>query len=155
LWAIVGVITVGAAAAWLSRHRANVKAWALGFAAPALGLVRRPRALFTLLAASGSTTLILAIAFAASAAMVPGRSASLSVGGLIIAFMLGAAAGNLVPVPAGLGATEAALAAVLIDAQLPSAQAVEVVLLFRIITFWAPAVLGVFTASRLRARKAI
>ena len=155
LWALVAVVAVVGAAAWLGRRRASIAAWAVAFVAPTMRLARRPRALLTLLAGSGSTTVVLAAAFAATVAMVPGRGVSLSVGGLIIAFMLGSAAGNLVPVPAGLGATEAALTAVLVDAHLPAGQAVEVVLLFRIITFWAPAVLGVFAASRLRARKAI
>jgi uncharacterized membrane protein YbhN (UPF0104 family) len=155
LWVVVGLLAMAVTAVWLTRHRASVTAWATGFVSPAVRLGRRPGDLLALLVASGSTTLVLAIAFAASVAMVPGRSVSLSAGGLIIAFMLGSAAGNLVPVPAGLGATEAALAAVLVEARLPTAQAIEVVLMFRIITFWAPAVLGVFTASRLRARKAI
>jgi uncharacterized membrane protein YbhN (UPF0104 family) len=92
---------------------------------------------------------LLGIAFVASTAMVPGTHPSVPFAGLLVAFMIGAAAGSAVPVPAGLGSTEAALVAVLMSAKVPASHAVEVVMIYRLITFWAPAVVGVFASRRL------
>jgi uncharacterized membrane protein YbhN (UPF0104 family) len=155
LWAAVGGLVVASVGIWFTRHRDRIAEWVLGLVRPAVRLMRRPRALFALLGASGSTTLILALAFAASTAMVPGPRPNESIGALIVAFMLGSAAGNAVPVPAGLGATEAALTGVLVAAAVPAAHAIEIVLLFRLITFWAPAAVGILTAAALRRRGAI
>ena len=155
LWAMVGALAVALGAIWFTRHRDHIAEWVVGLVRPAARLVRRPRSLIALLAASGSTTLILAFAFAACTAMVPGPRPSESMGALIVAFMIGSAAGNAVPVPAGLGATEAALTGVLVAAAVPAAHAIEIVLLFRFITFWAPAGVGILTAGALRRRGAI
>jgi uncharacterized protein (TIRG00374 family) len=69
--------------------------------------------------------------------------------------MIGAAAGSSVPVPAGLGSTEAALIGVLMAAHVPAGHAMQQVLIFRLITFWAPAIVGVFTTRYLYRRRAI
>jgi uncharacterized membrane protein YbhN (UPF0104 family) len=125
------------------------------FWSPIQFLLRRPRRLLTLLAASGSTTLILACAFVLSVRMVPGGAATAGSGALLIGFMLGSAAGNAVPVPAGAGSTETALVAVLVASGLPTTRAVEVVLVYRVITFWLPALLGLPAARRLRRCRAL
>jgi uncharacterized membrane protein YbhN (UPF0104 family) len=122
---------------------------------PVRALLRRPRALATLLVASGSTTLILGCAFVATTVMVPGPHPAAGIGTLLVAFMLGAAAGSAVPIPAGLGSTEAALVAVLLSVHVPAAQAVEEVLIFRLITFWSPAAVGVLASRYLYRRAAI
>ena len=70
----------------------------------------------------------------------------------MIAFMLGAAAGTALPIPAGLGTTEAALIAVLVGVQVPAAAAVKQVRIFRIVTFWLPAAVGIFATHHLRRR---
>ena len=64
--------------------------------------------------------------------------------------MVGAAASNSVPIPAGLGATETALIGVLVAADVPTAEAFDEVMIFRLITFWLPALLGIVAARRLR-----
>jgi uncharacterized membrane protein YbhN (UPF0104 family) len=69
--------------------------------------------------------------------------------------MIGAAAGSAVPVPAGLGSTETALAAILIEVQVPASHAVEEVLIFRVLTFWLPAAVGVLATRRLNRRRAL
>jgi uncharacterized membrane protein YbhN (UPF0104 family) len=69
--------------------------------------------------------------------------------------MLGAAAGTSVPIPAGLGTTEAALIGVLVSAHVDVGHAVQVVLVFRLLTFWLPAVIGVLALRRLRRVGAI
>ena len=125
------------------------------FWTPIRDLARHPARLATLATASGATTLVLAFAFAASVAMVPGPFPAAGLGALVIAFMLGTAAGTAVPLPAGLGTTEAALIAVLISLHVPAAAAVQQVLIFRVITFWLPAVIGVLATRRLRHRAAL
>ncbi len=99
--------------------------------------------------------MILAFAFAASVAMVPGPLPKAGLGALVIAFMLGTAAGTAIPLPAGLGSTEAALIAVLVSVHVPAAAAVQQVLIFRIITFWLPAGIGVFATHHLRRQAAL
>jgi uncharacterized membrane protein YbhN (UPF0104 family) len=69
--------------------------------------------------------------------------------------MIGAAAGSAVPVPAGLGSTETALVAVLIEAHVAASRAVEEVLIFRVVTFWLPAALGVLALRKLNRRRAL
>ncbi|MDT4912970.1 MAG: hypothetical protein QOC66_2098 [Pseudonocardiales bacterium] len=118
-------------------------------------LLRRPASLASLMTASGATTLILGFAFVASAAMVPGPIPQESLGALLIGYMIGAAAGSAVPTPAGIGSTETALVAILIAAQVPASHAVEDVLVFRVLTFWLPAALGVLALRRLNRRRAL
>jgi uncharacterized membrane protein YbhN (UPF0104 family) len=125
------------------------------FWSPVQRLVHQPTALLTLLAASAGTTLVLALAFVVSTAMVPGPQPHIATGGLVVGFMIGSAASNAIPTPAGVGATETALVLVLIAAGVPTAQAVEVVIIFRVITFWLPAVAGLLAARHLRRTGAL
>jgi uncharacterized membrane protein YbhN (UPF0104 family) len=118
-------------------------------------LLRRPSSLVTLIVASGATTLILGFAFIASTAMIAGPRPQASLGALLVGFMIGAAAGSAVPVPGGLGSTEAALVGILIQVQVPASHAVKEVLIFRILTFWLPAVLGLFATRRLHRLRAL
>ena len=122
---------------------------------PMTRLRHRPAALLILLGASGCTTMLLAFAFAASTAMVPGPQPHIATGGLLIGFMLGSAASNAIPTPAGVGATETALVLVLTTAAVPATHAVEVVIIFRVITFWIPALLGLLATRHLRRRGAL
>lgn len=130
---------------WTSRlAKARNKFWQ-----PVAGLLHRPRRLALLLTASAATTLILAFAFLACVQMVPGSTASAGSGALLVGFMFGAAAGNAVPTPAGIGATETALIAVLVATGIPAAHAAETVIIYRLLTFWGPPLLGLVAARRL------
>jgi uncharacterized membrane protein YbhN (UPF0104 family) len=154
LWAAV-VVGAGIALIWRRRkHSGRRRDWRQ-FWTPIRALLRRPSSLATLLTASGATTLILAFAFVASTAMVPGPRPAAGLGPLLIAFMVGAAAGSAVPVPAGIGSTETALAAVLIAMHVPAGHAIQEVLIFRVLTFWLPAIVGVLATRRLNRRHAI
>ncbi len=159
LWLAVAVAGGTALGAWLVRHHGGRAArWAPLWAplrAPLRRLARQPRSLAALLAASGATTLLLGCAFVATTRMLPGPPPAEGSGALLIAFMLGSAAGSAVPVPAGLGSTEAALVVVLVSARVPTPQAIEQVLIFRLITFWAPALLGVLATRHLHRRRAL
>ncbi|MCW2548984.1 MAG: integral rane protein [Mycobacterium sp.] len=117
-------------------------------------LLRQPRRLSVLLGASASTTLLLAAGFAFTAQLAP-VPASVSFGSLLAGYLIGGAIGAAVPVPAGVGATEAALVGVLVAGHMPLASAVSSVLLFRLVTFWAPALVGLLMAKRLRRLRAL
>ncbi len=157
LWSALGAAALGVAGWALWRRRASAGPTLAGFAAswqPVRRLLASPRRLGTLLASSGATTLILAVAFVASDRMVPGQHTGASLGVVLVAFMLAAAAGVAVPVPAGLGSTEGALILALVGLGEPTTHATQVVMSFRVLTFWLPAVAGVFATRRLRSRGA-
>jgi uncharacterized membrane protein YbhN (UPF0104 family) len=155
LWSAAIAVATGLALIWIRSGRAgHTRRWRL-FWTPIAGLLRRPSSLATLLVASGATTLILGFAFIASTAMIPGPRPHASLGALLIGFMIGAAAGSAVPVPSGLGSTEAALVAILIEVQVPASHAVQEVLIFRVLTFWLPAALGALATRRLNRRRAL
>ncbi len=67
-------------------------------------------------------------------------------------FLVSSAVASSFPTPAGIGATEGALVAVLLLAHDTTAHAVQAVLLFRLVTFWAPVPLGLLAAGALRRR---
>jgi uncharacterized membrane protein YbhN (UPF0104 family) len=156
LWLAVPVLlALALAAALVVRRRAGgVMRWS-NILTPIQNLRRHPRRLATLFAASGCTTVILGTAFVATTAMVPGPGPAVGFGALFLAYMLGSAAGSAVPVPAGLGSSEAAFIAVLLSVNIPATQAVEEVIIFRILTFWLPAAVGVLATGYLRRRRAI
>jgi uncharacterized membrane protein YbhN (UPF0104 family) len=114
-------------------------------------LLRRPRCLLTLVAAVTAADLALTLAFATSVMAVPGVPTG-SVGSLAALYLVGATAGAAVPMPAGVGSTEAALIAALATMHIPAAQAATGVLLFRVMTFWAPVPAGVLSTRWLRRR---
>jgi uncharacterized membrane protein YbhN (UPF0104 family) len=154
----LAVAMCAAAAARRARHRrqeaaSNADRQSSSAVRPMLwALLRQPRRLATLFAASGTTTLLLAAGFAFTA-LSASPASSASFGGLLIGYLIGGAAGTAVPIPAGIGATEAALVAVLLLAHIPSAVAISTVLTFRLITFWAPAVLGLLAMRLLHRRQ--
>ena len=53
------------------------------------------------------------------------------------------------------GSTEAALVAVVVAAHVPLAHAIEQVMIFRLITFWTPAVIGLFVSRRVNRNGAL
>ncbi len=158
LWAVVAGVVGALLVSRIRRSgagRGTAAAAGAGVWRPVRRLLMNPRALATLLLASGTTTLILGFAFVASIRMVPGTHPAAAVGTILVAFMLAAAAGSSVPVPAGLGSTEGALVAVLVGLGESAGAAVQVVMIFRLITFWAPAGVGVLAGRILFRRSAL
>lgn len=152
LWAATGLVLTGIATTPSCRralHRVGA------FLTPFRQLAGHPARLAALSAASASTTVLLGIAFIASAAMVGGVQPSRPFGALLVGFMIAGAAGAAVPVPAGVGATEIALIAVLVSAGMPGGHATEAVILFRVVTFWLPAVAGVAATRHLHRTGAL
>lgn len=153
----IGVTVVVAALVIIALHRRRLHApFRIGEALAGVGrslrhLLRRPRCLLALVAAATTADLALALAFAMSVMAVPGVPTG-SVGSLVALYLLGATAGAAVPMPAGVGSTEAALIAALATVHIPAAQAATGVFLFRIMTFWAPVPAGVLSTRWLRRR---
>ena len=61
---------------------------------------------------------------------------------LVVAYVIAYAIGTLAPTPGGLGAIEGLLIALFISFGVPSATAVAVVLVYRLINFWLPVIPG-------------
>jgi uncharacterized membrane protein YbhN (UPF0104 family) len=68
-------------------------------------------------------------------------------------YLVVSAVASAVPLPAAAGSTEAALLGVLLADGVPAEHALPAVLLFRAVTFWAPAPIGVLAAGVLRRRR--
>ncbi|GAA2072741.1 lysylphosphatidylglycerol synthase transmembrane domain-containing protein [Actinomadura alba] len=150
LQAAVALIVTAALVWWYRSSRRS------GSASSALAgiadLVRRPADLLSLLLFSAGTTLVMGTAFTISVLAVPGATGPAEAQTLLIAYLLGSAAATAVPTPSGLGSTEAALVAVLASSDVAAGHAVQAVLLFRVITYWAPVPVGLLTTGPLRRR---
>lgn len=118
-----------------------------------LALRRRPAALALLLATSAGTTLVMGVAFLVCVHATPGPRTAAGAGTVLLLFLVGSAASSAVPTPAGIGSTEAALVGALLVTGDPVRHALATVLLFRAVTFWAPAPFGVVAARWLRRRR--
>jgi uncharacterized membrane protein YbhN (UPF0104 family) len=118
-------------------------------------LVRRPGRMSVLMSASASTTLLMAAGFAAIATLGPAALPVATFGAVMIGYMVASAAGNAVPTPGGIGTADAAFTGVLVAAHVPLATAIGTVLAYRLITFWAPVVLGAVLIRPLRRRGAL
>jgi uncharacterized membrane protein YbhN (UPF0104 family) len=148
---LAGPLTIVAAAAAIA---AVVAAWLLrgrlrGPIAACAQIMRRPRDLMVMMAASAATTLVMGIAFALSMLAIPAAASPGQIPTLIAVYMIGAAAGGVVPGPGGLGSTEAALVALLSVTGIATASALSGVLIFRAITHWAPVPIGLLSAGTL------
>lgn len=75
---------------------------------------------------------------------------SLPVATLSITYLASSSAGSLVPSPAGIGPVELALTSGLTLAGIPSATAVSVTLVFRVLTLWGRIPLGYLALRRLQ-----
>ncbi len=71
---------------------------------------------------------------------------------IAVVYLLGNAAGALIPTPGGLGPIEVALGAALVAAGLPKHVAPSIVVLFRALTYWARIPLGYFAMRYMQAK---
>jgi uncharacterized protein (TIRG00374 family) len=151
LLVLAGLLVV--AVVWWCRRPAARRAESLTSAVNGLmGLLRRPLDLLMALGTSAATTLIMAVAFVISVLAIPGATAGGKVLALLVAYLLASTAGAVVPTPSGIGSTEAALIAVLALIGISAGHAIQAVVLFRLITFWAPVPIGLCTARPLNLR---
>jgi uncharacterized membrane protein YbhN (UPF0104 family) len=154
LWFVAGVLAVRRVIA--SRTpRTDGRHGGLASVVDAIrGLRTRPRDVATLMGASAWTTLVLGLAFAASVAVVTGPGAWRDLLPLVIGYMVGSAVGNAAPVPSGIGTTDTALVGVVVASGAVMHQAVIAVVIFRVVSFWTPAALGLIAGATLRRRGA-
>ncbi|MFG2000796.1 YbhN family protein [Spirillospora sp. NPDC048911] len=117
-------------------------------------LCRRPADLAVTVCASAATTFVMGLAFALSVLAVPGAAGPGDTVTLLAAYLVGAAAGAALPSPGGVGSTEAALVTALAALGIAAGPALQAVLLFRAITFWAPVPIGLLTCRTLRRDQA-
>jgi uncharacterized protein (TIRG00374 family) len=108
-----------------------------------------------LLLGIGGNLLVTLALMAALYASVLAFGGSISFASLAVVFLVGAAAGSVVPTPGGLGAVEAALSAGLAAAGLPGNIAVSAVLLYRVMTFWLPVIPGWLAFHALQRAHAV
>lgn len=158
-WSLGAIVAVAAAAVGLLlHHRGHSLARRLvtvarGYARMTREIADDPRRMFAVGASSALTTLVLGAGFAAAAVLsgVPVRLFAT----VLTGYMVASALGNVLPSPGGVGTTDAAFVAVLAAAGMPVAQSTATTLLFRLVTFWLPALVGVPALRSLRARRAV
>ena len=112
-------------------------------------LLGRPRRFAVAVGGSLLMTLGYLGAFWASLAAF-GWADELSIVDIAIVYLLGNAAGAIVPVPGGLGTVEGALIAALFSAGVPIPVGTPIVLVFRLVTFWARIPIGAVAMRRLQ-----
>ncbi|MCD0448744.1 flippase-like domain-containing protein [Actinocorallia sp. API 0066] len=116
-------------------------------------IAARPASLLGLLLSSVGVALVLAVAFGLAVLAVPGTGTTFDqLGVLIGAYLVGSAAGAAVPVPGGVGTAEAALTGTLVLLGIGTLPALQAVLVFRLITYWAPVPIGVLASRFALAR---
>jgi uncharacterized protein (TIRG00374 family) len=74
----------------------------------------------------------------------------LGIGYVIVSYIVAYAVGTLAPTPGGLGAIEGLLIALFVSFGVPSATAVTVVLVYRLINFWLPIIPGLIAYAAVR-----
>ncbi len=126
-----------------------------GYGTTLVSLLRSPARVTALMSYSAATTLTLAAGFAAAATLSHTGIALGSFCALMIGYMAASAAGSVVPTPSGIGTADAALVGVLAAFGSSLAHAVPIVIAFRLVTFWLPALLGLGLARPLRRRGAL
>ena len=100
---------------------------------------RKLRLLYGLLCQVGLTLFyVIGLSFSLQAVGV-----SLSIGSLMVAFSFAIWLGAVIPAPGGVGSVEAGLVAGLVAFKVDITQAVAAVLVFRLISFWIPLLLGI------------
>lgn len=72
---------------------------------------------------------------------------------VLVVLLAGSVLGSVAPTPGGVGGVEVVMAASLVTAGVAPAVAAAAVLLYRVLTFWAPVPLGLLLLAELRRRR--
>jgi glycosyltransferase 2 family protein len=154
--AVIGAIVLGILALPVGRRliRSRV-APALGQVIPRLlDVAQRPGKLVEGVGGALLLTMAYILALYASVRAVGGHPSSFAA--IAVVFLLGNAAGSIVPTPGGVGAVEAALITTMTAiAHVPTPYAVSAVFLFRLITFWLPIPIGWLSLTYLQRKGAL
>lgn len=133
-------------------HRVHqVRTWICAVTRQLRAVARDPQRAAGILIGTAAGSIATLIAFwAALNAIIP--SAFLPAATI---YLIGTAISNVAPSPAGVGVTEAALTAGLTTIGTPVPQAIAGVLLFRLVSFWLPTVLGALAWLRICRSKCV
>ena len=148
LLVLVGVLVVGAVvvAVTVPKIRRPIAA-RIAEARPALAVIRSPIKLAGLLGGNFVGQLLLALVLGATVRAF-GETATLAE--LLLTNTLVSLFAGVMPIPGGIGVTEAALAFCLTAIGIPSATAAAIALVFRLLTFYLPPIWGGFAMRWLR-----
>lgn len=123
----------------------------LGSAVQLIGqMCRKPFRLVLAVGGSIALTGVLAVCMWSTAKAVGGSPEFVTAG---VVMMVGAMLGAFVPTPGGVGGVEGAMIALYFSANENYETAVQAVLLFRILSFWIPAGVGLIAGMVLRKQK--
>jgi hypothetical protein len=114
-------------------------------------LIARPWRLGAVAAASMLTTVTLSAGFVVAVHSWGQTSSPLPVGALIAIYLVAATVGSATPLPPLFCATELALVGGLTLAGYSAKSAILSVVVFRIVTYWLPLPIGIWSARRLRS----
>jgi uncharacterized membrane protein YbhN (UPF0104 family) len=146
-WLIVGAVAVLAVIPVVGHRWRSLVDTVHSAAVVASKVLRRPTKVGELIGGAASVTVLQIVALAACAQAF---SLHVAVYAVALVYLVGGGVASLSPTPGGLGAVEAALVAGLVSAGAQSAGAVAAILVFRLVTFWAPLVPGAIAFVDLR-----
>jgi uncharacterized membrane protein YbhN (UPF0104 family) len=130
---------------WLGRTAADART-------AAGDLVGHPGRLATLLVCTAAVKASNLLALYAALWAFDGDVASWRVA---VVYLVGATAAEIVPTPAGLGTVDAALIAGLVTTGVSGGATLAAVIVYRLVSFWAPIVPGLMASAMLRRRLAL
>jgi uncharacterized membrane protein YbhN (UPF0104 family) len=148
LLVLIGILVVGAVvvAFTVPKVRRPIAA-RVGEARPALAVIRSPIKLAGLLGGNFVGQLLLALILAASVRAF-GQSATLAQ--LLVTNVLVSLFSGVMPIPGGIGVSEAAISFCLTAIGIPSATAAAIAIVYRLLTFYLPPIWGGFAMRWLR-----
>jgi len=140
-WLVAGLIIVLLLVLFLARPHGRLRQISHEISEQIGHYRRRPERLLGALLTSMTLTLcnVLSLWYCAQA-----LHAHLSFVTILLIFSLGVGVGTVTPSPGGLGGVEAGLVAGFVAYHLTGAQALAVALLYRLITYWLPLIVGAF-----------
>jgi undecaprenyl-diphosphatase len=147
-----GILAVAGVAIGATHFRGRIVPPMRAVRAQAGVFVRRPARAAALVGAAAGITAAYSVAFVGAVQGAGGGPPLVSV---LAVFLGGSALAAAAPTPGGLGALEAGLVAGLTAVGQPAAPAVTAVLVFRVVTYWLPAVPGGVALWALRRSGAL
>jgi uncharacterized membrane protein YbhN (UPF0104 family) len=148
LFVLIGILVVGAlvVAFTVPKIRRPIAA-RIGEARPALAVIRSPIKLAGLLGGNFLAQFLLALILGATVRAF-GQSATLAE--LLLTNTLVSLFSGVMPIPGGIGVSEAAIAFCLTAIGIPSATAAAIAIVYRLLTFYLPPIWGGFAMRWLR-----
>jgi uncharacterized protein (TIRG00374 family) len=131
--AVVVIIVALGIFVWLKKARRKVFSLVAGIARDVRSYHNRPARLIGVLLSAISLTLLYALTLHACVEAV---GVNVPIPDVIIILTFGIAGGTLIPTPGGLGGAEAGLLAGLVAYNVSSGDALVIVLLYRLLTYW-------------------